>query len=208
MTTPRVKHPRRSRIHPYVNSTLRHQLDEYATKHGLTESAVIQEALLKHFKGIGDKEVLYGRLNHVSSAIDRAGEEVAELRADICELRQHVLAQGQLLQMLVPTFLSLGQLLPADKRPGKAPGLPAAVRNLYQAVAQRVAQDRTLLNDLPAEVRERLKDKVTEKRWSVQPALDDHTPREASSDVQQPPAAGADAPDDVWLDTEPDDDHG
>lgn len=38
------------------------------------------------------------RLAHMSSSVDRAGNEVAELRADIWELRQDVLAEGQLLQ--------------------------------------------------------------------------------------------------------------
>lgn len=209
-----------------MNASLRHQLDTYATRYGLTESSVVQQALTNHFEGPGDpatrdKEKLYDRLDNMSRTIDRAGNEVGELRADICELRQHVVAQGQLLQMLVPTFLSLGQLLPADKLPGKAPGLPAALRDLYQALAQRVAKDRTLLHDLPAEVREHLEDEVAQKRWSVQPAQDDDARRAASSarpdeggDARRAastlPDEGDDSPedDDVWLDTEPDDDHG
>lgn len=200
MTTPRIKHPRRSRIHPYVNSTLRHQLDEYATKHGLTESAVIQEALIKHFEGTGDKKVLFDRLDHVSSTIERTG---MDLSAELLELRQHVVAQGQLLALLAPPILSLMQLLPNEKRAGTSAWVQSCVSHLYATLGQRVAKDLSLLHQLPEEVRDALADKVSAKRWKAQPDHDEDTPRAANTDAQPD---DEDAPDDVWLDTEPDDD--
>jgi len=198
--------PLRARIHPYLSSELVRRLDEYVAARGMTESAVVAEALHRHLGGMGDRDILYKRLDHMSRTIDGVGKEVADLRGDICELRQHVLAQGQLLQLLVPTFLSLLQLVPPDKRPGKAPWLQSAVRDLYGALGQRIAKDHTLLSDLPAEVREALQHKVTEKRWSLEPDQGDEEPRAGSVGAQ--PDTGDDAPDDIWFDTEPDDRHG
>lgn len=192
---------------------MRHQLDEYASKHGLTESAVIQAALENHFAGIGDKQTLYGRLDHMTRTI--GAKATSE---DVRELRQLVVAQGYLLRQLFLLWLSRTQPPSAAQSKAQYSAADATYRQVVDGLGNNLLKGRTLLDDLPSEVRLELEARV---RW-LESVDDEPRPtssarpdkRAARSAASTPPDQDDDplddeAPDDdVWIDTEPDDEDG
>jgi hypothetical protein len=146
--------PLRDRIHPYLPPELMGRFDEYVAARGISESAIVAEALEQLLGGQGERDVLYRRLDTLNRSIERSGTAVTD---DVRELRHQVVAQGQLVRLLLVTLLNT--MPPSEKRPK-----PTAVyREVMEALGQQVLAGRTLVDELPEQIREALTAQALER---------------------------------------------
>jgi hypothetical protein len=139
--------PVRPRIHPYLSPELMARFDEYVGARGATDSAIVAEALEQLLGGQGERDVLYRRLDTINRSVERSRDALVD---EVRDLRRHVVAQGQLLRLLLVTWLNSTSL--SEKRPK-----PAAVyRQVMEALGDQVLAGRSLFDELPAAVRETL----------------------------------------------------
>jgi hypothetical protein len=141
--------PLRPRIHPYLAPDLMARLDEYVAARGVSESAIVGEALEQLLGGQGERDVLYRRLDAINRRVEGSRDELSE---EITELRRHVVAQGQLLRLLLVTWLNGMSPSSPEKRP--KPG--ELYRQVMETLGHQVLAGRTLFDELPPEVRETL----------------------------------------------------
>lgn len=67
----------REQIHPFVTPVLRKRLALYAAKRGLTQSAVVETALLEHLDGeVTDRALVMRRLDRLGRSLSGAQRDV------------------------------------------------------------------------------------------------------------------------------------
>lgn len=153
---PRPSYPRNTRIHPYLSSATRDQLDQWVAAHGGTESAAVEEALRRMFAGFGDKETLYRRLDHMSRQLD----EIEPVQAELQQLRLESRAQGQLVLLFVQLWLAHTPPLTDEQRRAQVRTAADGYRRLVAALGKALLSDRALLDELPKDVREELRSRM------------------------------------------------
>lgn len=142
--------PVRPRIHPYLPPELLARFDEYVAARGMTESAVVAEALEQLLGGTGARDVLYRRLDNMTRAM-----EGLDVRTELGELRQHVIALEHLVRALTSVWLANTAEVPKEQRRDQK-SVTAAYERLWAAFTKSVASGRTVLDDLPRGARDAL----------------------------------------------------
>jgi len=128
-----TRHTRR--IHPYLPPPLHQRLVDHCATRGVTESAVITEALTLHLNGLSDPALLYRRLDRLTRALDRADRELG--------LLSHSFA------LFVRVWFAHTQRVPKELRAAAVASAEKRYREFLDAVAARITSGKRFLDDLP-----------------------------------------------------------
>src|SRR6516162_5326269 len=66
----------RIRLQPYIEADLAHRLAEVSAARGLTETAVLQNAIRQHIEGTRDDALLLRRMNRLDRALRRVHRDI------------------------------------------------------------------------------------------------------------------------------------
>lgn len=161
-----TRHTRR--IHPYLPPPLHARLVDHCATRGVTESAVVTEALTQYLDGLSDPALLYRRLDRVTRALDRADRDVGLL--------------SQSFGMFVRVWLAHTPRIPKESRAAAVASAEGRYREFLDAVAARITSGKRFLDDLPQDQLADPDELAAIAKASSSPGESSGTPRGLSSE--------------------------
>jgi hypothetical protein len=134
-----INKPRRGRVRltPYVDAPLAQRLVAVCAAHGVTESALVQAALLQYLDRTGDSTLVLRRL-------DRLGRAHARTQRDL-ELLSEAFATW------VKLWFAHTPNIPEDQKPSARSSAQSRYKQFVAHLAEQFSQGTRFLDDLPRE---------------------------------------------------------
>jgi hypothetical protein len=162
-----MKTARRARIHPYLRPELRDQLAKYCAATRTTESAVVADALERHFDGTSDFALFLRRLDRLSRGVERL------------ERDQEI--QHQAFALFVRLWLAHTPRIPGDARGAAIASAEARYRKYLDRLAENLGGGKRFVDDLPQE-------KIADDDELA--AISRHAAEETAAGAAAPPSRG------------------
>jgi hypothetical protein len=134
---PRVARRGRVRLQPYVEASLAQRLAALCAARGVTETAVVQEALRQHLEGTSDAMLLLRRL-------DRLGRELGRVQRDV-----EILSEA--FGIWVKLWFAHTPSVAEDARRAARASAEARYAQYVQHVTEQYARGSRFVDDLPRE---------------------------------------------------------